>query len=130
MKKLSPRQWAVILYESTVALQDRGAIESAVRAFAVLIRKHRALRQMDRIITAFTEYAEEKDGTVALSVKSARPLTPSVTKIVQNVFGKAVIKKSVVDEHLIGGISIQTKDMLFDSTVRTQLDRLSANLLG
>lgn len=129
MKKLSPRQWAVILYESTVTLENQDTTQQTVRAFAELVRKHRALKQMDRIITAFTEYAEEKTGVAALTVHSARPLTPTVTKIVQGIFGKAIIKKSVVEEGLIGGIAIQTKDRLFDATVRTQLQRLEANLL-
>lgn len=128
MKRFTSQQYAKILYDITFGLKGEKEISKAALSFANLLKRKRATKKMNEIIEAFKDFSNEKSGKYAVAVSSARPLTASVKKILQDKFS-ALIKEELVDEKLVGGVVIKAKSVLFDASVKGQLQRLRECLL-
>jgi F-type H+-transporting ATPase subunit delta len=89
-----------------------GAIDAMVERFAELVRRHR--------------------GISLAEVRTARPLDEAqrtaITERLRALTGDRVEMNEVVDESLIGGVSVRIGDRLYDASVRSRLERLRARL--
>jgi F-type H+-transporting ATPase subunit delta len=89
-----------------------GAIGAMVEHFASLLRRHR--------------------GVALAEVRTALPLDdPQRTAVVdrlRELTGEEIEINEVVDELLIGGITVRIGDRLYDASVRNRLARLRARL--
>lgn len=89
-----------------------GAIGSMVEHFAALVRRHR--------------------GIALAEVRTALPLDEgqrgAVIDRLHELTGDEIEINEVVDESLIGGITVRIGDRLYDASVRTRLERLRARL--
>jgi F-type H+-transporting ATPase subunit delta len=89
-----------------------GAIGAMVQHFANLVRRHR--------------------GVSLAEVRTALPLEEgqrtSVTQRLHELTGDEIEINEVVDESLIGGITVRIGDQLYDASVRNRLERLRARL--
>ncbi len=128
MKRLMPRQYAKILYELTANLKNEPDISAAVRAFVGLLQTKHAIGQGEAIVEAFAAYADEQSGKMPVMVTTARPLESSAKKFLQEQLG-AVIKSEMVDETIIGGVVVKATSVLFDASIRGQLQRLQQQLV-
>jgi F-type H+-transporting ATPase subunit delta len=67
-------------------------------------------------------------------VTSAEPLAKDelgrVTDALSKISGKQVLVTTTVDPALIGGLVARVGDMVFDGTLRTQLNQLKESLKG
>jgi len=89
-----------------------GAIGRMVEHFADLLRRHRGV-SLAEVRTALPLEEAQRDEVVA----RLRQLT-----------GDKIEINEVVDESLIGGITVRIGDRLYDSSVRNRLERLRARL--
>lgn len=128
MKRLTPKQYAKILFELTVELKGEKEISNAASVFAQLLRRKSALRKLQAIMEAFVQYADEKSGKISVTVTTARTLEASVKKALHDQMN-ALIQSETVDEHIIGGIIVKAKSVLFDGSLRGQLQRLQQQLV-
>jgi F-type H+-transporting ATPase subunit delta len=89
-----------------------GAIDAMVDHFAALVRRHR--------------------GVSLAEVRTALPLDEaqrtSVMQRLHELTGDEIEINEVVDEALIGGITVRIGDRLYDASVRNRLERLRARL--
>jgi F-type H+-transporting ATPase subunit delta len=89
-----------------------GAIDAMVGHFATLVRRHR--------------------GISLAEVRTAMPLDESqrtaVIDRLHELTGDEIEINEVVDESLIGGITVRIGDRLYDASVRNRLERLRARL--
>ena len=89
-----------------------GAIDRMVDHFADLIRRHR--------------------GVSLAEVRTALPLEDvqrsAVVERLHELTGDEIEINEVVDESLIGGITVRIGDRLYDASVRNRLERLRARL--
>jgi F-type H+-transporting ATPase subunit delta len=89
-----------------------GAIERMVERFAELVRRHR--------------------GVALAEVRTALPLEDvqrtAVVERLHELTGDEIEINEVVDESLIGGITVRIGDRLYDASVRNRLERLRARL--
>jgi F-type H+-transporting ATPase subunit delta len=89
-----------------------GAIDSMVDHFASLVRRDR--------------------GISLAEVRTALPLDDvqrtAVTERLHELTGDEIEINEVVDESLIGGITVRIGDRLYDASVRNRLERLRARL--
>ncbi len=80
----------------------------------------------------FRDMADEKAGRVRGTVVSAVPLDPQVVRQLEQVLSDVVQKQVVldtrVDRSVVGGVSTQVGSVVFDGTLRTQLDDLKRTL--
>jgi F-type H+-transporting ATPase subunit delta len=89
-----------------------GAIDAMVEHFAALVRRHR--------------------GVSLAEVRTALPLDEAqrtaVMERLNQLTGDEIQINEIVDESLMGGITVRIGDRLYDASVRNRLERLRARL--
>jgi F-type H+-transporting ATPase subunit delta len=89
-----------------------GAIDAMVQRFGELVRRDRGI-SLAEVRTALPLDDEERSAIA----ERLRALT-----------GDRIEMNEVVDESLIGGVSVRIGDQLYDASVRSRLERLRARL--
>ena len=97
----------------------------------LLVDRHR-LASLPDIARLFRDMADEKAGRVRGTVVSAVPLDPQSIRQLESTLSRVVQKQVVldtrVDQEVLGGVSTQVGSVVFDGTLRTQLDDLKRAL--
>ncbi|HMK35984.1 MAG TPA: ATP synthase F1 subunit delta [Desulfomonilaceae bacterium] len=114
-------------------LQTMGTDPMVINFVNVLIDRKR-IGQLAGIDMAFRQKVDEIHGISRGEVVSADPLNKDdlgrVTDALSNITGKTVLVTSKVDPFLIGGLVARVGDMVFDGSIRTQLNQLKESLKG
>jgi F-type H+-transporting ATPase subunit delta len=116
------------------ALLDRiGATQTVVHTTRLLLDRERLAilpdisRELDAMIDA-------RAGRVAARVTSAAPLDEAqvvrLTKTLEALSGKKVEMAVQHDPSLLGGVVAQVGDVVYDGSLRTQLERIRQDLVG
>ncbi len=117
----------------------RAAMESQgfgkiVCDFASVVVANRRMRALRGIIAAFAALVAEKRGVVVANVESAHPLTDIQeqalrARLIEAGYGNVdIIKK--VDPSLLGGLVVKIGARLFDSSLKSRLQRLQYAMKG
>lgn len=97
----------------------------------LMVDRHRVPMLPD-VARIFRDMADEKAGRVRGTVISAVPLDPQAVRQLEETLSRVVQKKVVletqVDQSVLGGVSTQVGSVVFDGTLRTQLDDLKRAL--
>ncbi len=97
----------------------------------LLVDRHR-LAMLPDIARLFRDMADEKAGRVRGTVVSAVPLEPQSIRQLESTLSQVVQKQVVletrVDREVLGGVSTQVGSLVYDGTLRTQLDDLKRAL--
>jgi F-type H+-transporting ATPase subunit delta len=97
----------------------------------LLVDRHRVAMLPD-VARLFRDMADEKAGRVRGTVVSAVPLDPQSIRQLESTLSQVVQKQVVldtrVDQQVLGGVSTQVGSVVFDGTLRTQLDDLKRAL--
>ncbi|MCC6810005.1 MAG: ATP synthase F1 subunit delta [Deltaproteobacteria bacterium] len=108
---------------------------SAPAAIVSLLRTLDAAERLDdlqAISTAFVKLADQKAGRVRGHVTSAAELADAEKKKISEsltaAIGKKVAVDFAVDASLIGGVSVKIQDLVWDGSLKTQLERLRQSL--
>lgn len=105
-----------------------------VANFVNLLIDRKRIDQLPGIELAFREKVDEIYGITRGQVTSAEPLADGelakVTDVLSAISGKQVQITTNVDASLIGGLVAKVGDMVFDGTIRTQLNQLKESLKG
>ena len=87
---------------------------------------------IDRMIEHFEALVRRERGIELAEVRTALPLDDSQREAVMNrlheLTGDKIEINEVVDDSLIGGITVRIGDRLYDASVRNRLERLRARL--
>jgi F-type H+-transporting ATPase subunit delta len=104
-----------------------GAEPEVMNFFELLIEKHR-MPAIFRINRELGEIWKKENQRLEVTVTSAIELDPSVTEqvasAVEKQTGKKVDLTSRVDEKIIGGLVLQVGNMVLDSSIRNNLEKL------
>lgn len=102
------------------------------RSFAMLLVDENRVSLLPQIRDSLRALVEEAAGRVMATVTSARPLdTQALEKLRQALSQRvnaAVSVETEVDPSLIGGVIARVGDLVFDGSLRTQLDSLERSL--
>ena len=102
------------------------------RSFAMLLVDESRMDLLPEIRDALRELVEKAAGRVKAELVSARPLQESEVEQVRQALSRRmnalVTVETRVDPKLIGGLVARVGDLLFDGSLRTQLDSLRGNL--
>ncbi len=128
MPKLLPQQYARILYNVTKDSSGKD-LDAAVAAFIEFVKKEQAVKKMDYILKYFEKYAKEQEGIVQLDITSARKLSDHTINMITKTFGKKVEIEQSIDESIVGGVVVRSKNTVLDGSIRTQLERLKEEML-
>ena len=87
---------------------------------------------IDAMVERFGELVRRDRGISLAEVRSALPLEPEqrteISERLRALTGDRIEMNEVVDESLIGGLSVRIGDRLYDASVRSRLERLRARL--
>lgn len=105
--------------------------DGALNLVLLMIRRGRP-KAIGRMVERFAELVRRERGIALAEVRTALPLddgqrTELVARLRELTEQKVEINE-VVDESLIGGISVRIGDRLYDASVRNRLERLRARL--
>lgn len=105
--------------------------DEALRLVLLMIRRGHA-RSIGRMVEQFQGLVRRDRGIELAEIRSALPLDDeqraAIVERLMEVTGKRVEINEVVDESLIGGVTVRIGDVLYDASVRTRLERLRARL--
>ncbi len=105
-----------------------------VQDFAAVVVSNRRQRQLRQIVQAFTALVAERRGVVVAHVSSAHPLTDVQgqqlrARLIEAGFGSVNIQQSV-DPSLLGGLVVRIGARLYDSSLKSRLQRLQYAMKG
>jgi F-type H+-transporting ATPase subunit delta len=104
-----------------------------VNFIRMLLEKGR-LPELPHIVALYEVLAEEAQNRLRVRVKSAIPLSLSLQEEVRQRFAHYTSKDIVIDQEidptLIGGIVAQMGSLVLDGSIRNELQRLKAELVG
>ncbi len=87
---------------------------------------------IDRMVARFGDLVRRHRGVALAEVRTALPLEnaqrSAVVERLHELTGDEIEINEVVDESLIGGITVRIGDRLYDASVRNRLERLRARL--
>jgi F-type H+-transporting ATPase subunit delta len=102
--------------------------------FVRLLLEKGRLPQMPQIVALYEELAEAAQNRLRVRVKSARPLPPALQEEVRRRFAqytsKDIVIEQEIDAALIGGIVAQMGSLVLDGSIRNELLRIKAELVG
>jgi F-type H+-transporting ATPase subunit delta len=114
-------------------LQLAGASTVTARFLGLLLDRRR-FGQLPDIARAYGALADEKAGRLRARVTSARPLPAPMLAELTRRLGEATRKnvavESSVDGALLGGVVAQVGNVVYDGSLRTQLESLRRELTG
>lgn len=127
--RISPKQYAVLLYELTRGAKKK-EIEERTRDFLNLLLKNRALGQLPKILLFYEQYYNAQENVADVEVTTARAMQKSVVKDIGTQLGKEVSAEIKVceDPTVIGGARIKIGDYMIDDTLRARLRALRNTL--
>ena len=103
----------------------------AINLVLLMIRRGRP-GAIDRMVEHFGALVRRERGVALAEIRTALPLEEAqraaVRERLHELTGDEIEINEVVDESLIGGITVRIGDRLYDASVRHRLERLRARL--
>lgn len=116
------------------AVLERAGASPLTRNFAGVVARNRRLFALNDMIDTFLRILAERRGEIAADVRAAQPLDPEQVRALEDalrrIVGGKVAVNLTVDPSLLGGLVVKIGSRLFDSSVRTKLQRLQLALRG
>jgi F-type H+-transporting ATPase subunit delta len=117
---------AVDLLEKPLGLSPHVA-----NTLRLVVERSRAA-ELPNLVRAFSELVDAQVGRVRAVVTSAAPMPAEVTGrlggVLAQLTNKRIVLETKVDPGLIGGLTAQVGSMVYDGSLRTQLENLRETL--
>jgi F-type H+-transporting ATPase subunit delta len=115
-------------------LISRSVPSKATANFLRVLLRNGRLMEIDEINEKFAAVLEERSGIVSAAITSAREL-PSEEKEdlkrnLEKLTGRQVNINFSIDENIIGGVVTRIGSMVYDGSVKTQLENLREQLVN
>jgi F-type H+-transporting ATPase subunit delta len=119
---------------ATLAVLAQEGFGKPVQDFVGVVANNRRLRNLREIVGAFASLVAEKRGVVTARVFSAHPLGPVQeqqlrARLIEAGYGNVQISKEV-DPSLLGGLVVRIGSRLYDTSLKSRLQRLQYALKG
>ena len=137
---LADRELRSLLEHPAVAFADKERVlrrvvsdvgPEALNLVLLMVRRGRP-RAIARMAERFGELVRRERGVALAEIRTALPLEETqrvaVSERLAELTGDKIQINEVVDESLIGGITVRIGDRLYDASVRNRLERLRARL--
>lgn len=114
------------------AIAEANKLDEMTLKFVLLLEEKDRFRDLPVVARAFQAEVDEKVGRVRATILTAKELSPqAIADIVRGLekrTGKKVVPDVEVDPSVIAGVQARIGGTVFDATVRSQLERLRAEL--
>ncbi|HTS76590.1 MAG TPA: ATP synthase F1 subunit delta [Bryobacteraceae bacterium] len=109
-------------------------IPLVVRNFIFVTIDHRRISQLDQIVDSYEDLLDQRLGFVQAEVTSAsllgEPQRAALEAELSRLAGKKAKAAYAIDPDLIGGVVARVGSILYDGSVRGQLERMRAKLVS
>jgi len=104
------------------------SLSAVTKKFLKLVTERDRIEEIDEISATFASLADERAGKVRAVVETASELSGSaveqLTKALEKGTGRKIELEVKVDTSLIGGVRTLVGSVVYDGTIRAELDRL------
>ena len=101
--------------------------------FLLVLNDHDRLDALRSIATTVRGLYEDRTGKVRVQVRSAQPLAADQEETLREQLraslGREPVLETRVDPDLLGGLTVQVGDTLYDASIRTRLARIRNQLI-
>lgn len=119
---------------AVLAVLEGQGFSKLVRDFVGVVANNRRLAALRRIVTAFAALAAQKRGIVVAHVESAHALSDVQreqlrARLIEAGYGTVNIQETI-DPSLLGGLVVRIGARLYDSSLKSRLQRLQHAMRG
>lgn len=115
------------------ALLERIQATKTVESFVMLLLERERISALPDIARELDRMIDERAGRIAADVVSAQPLTDAqlarLKGALEKLSGKQVQISKREDPALLGGVVAKVGDVVYDGSLRTQLDQMRTSLV-
>lgn len=116
------------------AILERAEVDPLVRRFVGVVTANRRLFVLEAIIAAFRDALARHRGEITAVVSSAQPLSDAQKSALDSALRRAVGSKVSIETRLepelLGGLVVKVGSRMFDSSLRSKLQRLQLAMKG
>jgi F-type H+-transporting ATPase subunit delta len=121
--------------KALLAVLDAAGIKGLTRSFVGTVAANGRARELIAMATAFLAELASRRGETTASVTSAVPLSPQqlqqLSDSLRSVLGGAKVSIDArVEPEILGGLVVKVGSRLFDSSIRSKLQRLQLAMKG
>jgi len=127
--KITPKQYAISLYESTKNV-DEVEINKRIKRFINILKKNNDLSLVDKIIDKFHECYREERNISKIEITSNAKMDSAILNKIIHKFNNQIEVEEKINKSLIGGMVIKINDdTLIDGSVKRKLKELEKSLV-
>ncbi|ACY18540.1 ATP synthase F1 subunit delta [Haliangium ochraceum] len=116
------------------ALLERIGASKTVENFVLLLLDRERMGVLPDIARELDRMIDERTGRISAEVVSAQPLneaqTARIKETLEKISGKQVQLSKREDPELLGGVVAKLGDVVYDGSLRTQLNQMRESLVG
>ncbi|MDD5305878.1 MAG: ATP synthase F1 subunit delta [Deltaproteobacteria bacterium] len=116
------------------AVAQKLAVSRITRSFLDMLLDRNRLPYLPSIARELSEMGDRKENRLRAEVASAKPVAADVVARLRGVLerqtGKTVVLTTRQDPALIGGMVTKVGNLLYDGSLKTQLERMKESMLG
>jgi F-type H+-transporting ATPase subunit delta len=121
--------------KALLAVLDAAGIKGLTRSFIGTVAANGRARELVAMATAFLAELASRRGETTVAVTSAVPLSPEqlqqLTDSLRAVLGSTKVSVDArVEPEILGGLVVKVGSRLFDSSIRSKLQRLQLAMKG
>jgi F-type H+-transporting ATPase subunit delta len=120
--------------KAALAVLEQQGFSKPIRDFVGVIAANRRLRALSAIVTAFGTLVAERRGIITARVVSAQPLSDVQrqqlrARLIEAGYGNVNIQEAV-EPDLLGGMTVRIGARLYDTSLKSRLQRLQYAMKG
>ena len=132
---LSPVIGRELKSKTLLAVLDAAGIKGLTRSFIGTVAVNGRARELPAMAAEYLAELARRRGETTATVTSAVPLSPAqleqVTETLRKMLGSAKVSVDAhVDADILGGLLVKVGSRLFDSSIRSKLQRLQLAMKG
>jgi F-type H+-transporting ATPase subunit delta len=120
--------------KAALAVLEQQGFSKPIRDFVGVIAANRRLRALGAIVSAFATLVAERRGIISAKVVSAQPLSDVQrqqlrARLIEAGYGSVNIHEAV-EPDLLGGLTVRIGARLYDTSLKSRLQRLQYAMKG
>jgi F-type H+-transporting ATPase subunit delta len=120
--------------KAILAVVDAMQLSPLTRQFVGLVVQKRRLSRLPGMIRAYLAELARRRGESSAEVTSAVPLnaaqSENLAEVLRGLVGRKITLEQRVDPDILGGLIVRVGSRMFDSSIRTKLQRLQLAMKG
>ena len=131
--KITPKQYAMSLYESVQGKSAKDGGVVVANFFQVLVKNNQT-GKLNKIMDQFTKIWNKEKGIVEAKIVSSKKLDNEAMKLLDGYIKKLSGAKEVnvtgeIDEKILGGVVVRFGDQIIDSSLKTKIEDLKEQMV-